>query len=131
MCSAGDLADHVVAHADLQAHELVLVPALVVVLVADVFGFDEQLGAAQGLGLVAGLDLLEGQQQDVLVPAGADHGQRPGRGGLHDELGAGDKAVAGRVGEHLDGHFAADAVGLADSCHLKLHLFLCSGLVIL
>ena len=51
----------------------------------------------------------------------------PGGGGLHHELGARDEAVAGRVGEHLDGHFAADAVGLADSCHLKLHLFLCSG----
>ena len=126
---AGDLADHLVADADLQAHELVLVPAFVVVIVVEVFGFDEQLGAAEGLRLVAGLDLLEGQQQDVLVPAGAEHGQRAGRGGFHDELGAGDETVAGRIGEHLDGHFAADAVGFADSCHLKLHLFLCSGLV--
>ena len=33
------------------------------------------------------------------------------------------------VGEHLDGHFPADSVGFADSCHLELHLFLCSGLV--
>ena len=125
---AGDLAHDLGAHAGLEANELVFVPALVVVLV-EFLCLDEQLGPAEGLGLVAGFDLLEGEQQDVLVPAGTVHRQGARRRRLHHEFGSRDKAVFGGIGEYLDGHLAADSVGLADSCHLKLHVILCSGCV--
>ena len=123
---AGNLAHNGVTHADFEADELVLIPAFVVVLV-QFFRLDEQFGAAQGFGLVAGLDAFKAQQQDVLVPAGTVHGQRPYGGRLNREFRARNEAVLRRVGQDLDGHLTADAVWFSDSCHLKLHLFLCSG----
>ena len=76
-------------------------------------------GAAHGLGGVAVGELLEGDQQGALVPAGAGDGEAGGPAvGAGGRLGAqrrtGGEAPVGLVGAYVEGDLAADAVGLAD-----------------
>src|SRR5690606_41711658 len=64
---------------------------------------------------------LEAQQQASAVdPAGLD-GQRPGRGRVGGQDGAGAEAELRLVGADLDGDLALDAVGAADACDYQLH----------
>ena len=114
---------------DVEAHQRVVVVLVGVVGRLVVADGGVQDRAARRLGGVAVGELLEGDEQGPLVPAGACHGERRGTAvgagrGLGAQRRAGGEAPIGLVGAYVDGDLAADAVGPADAAHHDLDLAL-------
>src|SRR5690606_22787461 len=118
----GDPADLGAVHGHHVEVDQLVVVVLVLVLGAFVrVDLGDEEGVAEGFGGGAVAHALEAQQQASAVdPAGLD-GQRPGRGRVGGQDGAGAEAELRLVGADLDGDLALDAVGAADACDYQLH----------
>src|ERR1035437_6454096 len=104
---------------DLEPDQIPLIPGFFFPVVGQ--DVSQELDAAQRFGTVAVVGVLEAEQEDAVVVAGAAQDQRTGfRGAGHKER-AGHEPLVRGARENLHGHLTAQSVRLANTSDDNLH----------